>query len=298
MLRILLHLAPSAFALLIVTGALAAECPPPTGSVRAMFHEPDVIANRLAFYDARDREATRAGALRSLFEAAGCPQIAELGDGARRNVLCTVPGGGAGAIVVGVSQTFDSPGSAALLSSLAESLAVAQRNHTFHWVAFSAHETWADKSQRAQKPKGASRWLEALTPAERANVRAMIHLGPMGFGPVWVHPPGADDRLRCPLEHAARAARLPLGSPDQLRRECGGGPGVVECEYNAHWQGGNDWQPFRRIEMPVFGIHTGNQRKLGGAQGGDAYFASYRMLIVFLALADQELARQSTASTP
>ena len=231
MLRLIILLVPIAIAIGLTAGpgAQAAECPPPSGSVRAMFHEPDVIANRLAFYArARDR-ADRVGVLRKLFEAAGCDSVAEQGEGDRRNVECTVPGSGAGTIVVGTSQEFDSPGSAALLASLAESLEAAPRLHTFRWIAFSAHETWQDKSQRSQKPKGASRWIDAAPPAERARVRIMIHLGPIGFGPVWIHPPSADDRLRCPLEHAIAGAGLQFGTPDQLRRECSSHPGTVEC---------------------------------------------------------------------
>ena len=71
---------------------------------------------------------------------------------------------------------------------------------------------------------------------------------------------------------------------------------MLECAA-ANWAGGNDWQPFRRAEIPVFGIHTGDERRLGGNQNSAAYLAGYRMLTVFLALADDALATETIASS-
>jgi hypothetical protein len=273
------------------------ECATPSGSVRVMRHEADVLAGRLSLYaKAPNKPDARAQAIHKLFEAAACPQLTQ-GEGSDRNVECTVPGAATDAIVVGVSQKYDSVGSAALLASLQEALAAAPRRHTFRWIAFSAHETKEERTKVVQKPKGATRVVDALDEAERALVRAMVHIGPVGFGPVWTHPANADDRLKCTLETAAKIAGVDLGAADNLVRDCDPAPGRLECEEAADWSGGNDWRPFRRTGIPVFGIHTGSERKLGGRIDGNRYVATYRMLAVFLALADEALAAPSAVQT-
>jgi hypothetical protein len=277
-----------------VTGG--AECAPPSGSVRVMLHDADIIASRLALYaKAADSPTERVAALRKLFEAAGCPQVLDHGDGKKdRSVECTVPGAGTDTIVVGVGQSYDSAGSPPLLSSLQEALAAAPRRHTFRWIAFSSHETKEERTKLVQKPKGATRVLDAMSDAERDLVRTMVHIGPIGFGPVWTHPPSADDRLKCAFEAAAGMAGVERGETDHLVRDCSSaGPGWLECEEAANWAGGNDWLPFRRSRVPVFGIHTGAERKVGGRLDGGRYFATYRMLAIFLALADEVLAARA-----
>jgi hypothetical protein len=290
---------------LICIGSLAisqassgAECAPPSGSVRVLLHEADVIGGRLALYaKAAESPSERASALRKLFEAAGCPQISERGDGRDLNVECTVPGAGTGTIIVGVGQRYDSAGSPPLLSSLQEALAAAPRRHTFRWIAFSSHETKEERTKVVQKPKGATRVLDAMSDVERSLVHAMIHIGPIGFGPVRTHPAGADDRLKCAYQAAAQIAGVERGESDHLVRDCSTGTGRMECEEAANWSGGNDWLPFQRGRIPVFGIHTGAERKVGGRLEGDRYFATYRMLAIFLALADDALAPGAAADS-
>jgi hypothetical protein len=283
-------------ALALSRAGLAAECAPPSGSVRLMLHDPDVIGARLAVYaKAGCPPSARAAALQKLFEAAACPRIERRGEGGEHvNVECTVPGSGADTIVVGIGQKYDGAGSPPLLASLQEALAAAPRRHTFRWIGFSTHETKAERTKLVQKPKGASRALDGLSDADRGLVRAMVHIGPVGFGPVWTHPPSADDSLRCAFENALRISGLERGTSDNLERECTPNPGSLGCEEAANWAGGNDWLPFRRAGIPVFGIHSGTQLRVGGKLDGRSYFASYRMLAVFLALADEALAPAAT----
>ena len=99
-------------AIAIAQPMLAAECAPPSGSVRVMLHDPDVIGARLKTYaKAADSARGRAGAMRQLFEASACPQLTERGDGSDRNVECTVPGASPDTIFVGVGQTYSRNGS-------------------------------------------------------------------------------------------------------------------------------------------------------------------------------------------
>jgi len=287
---VLIHL------LAIAQAGFGAECAPPSGSVRAILHDADVIAGRLALYaKAAESPTERVAALRTLFEAAACPQITERGDGKDRNVERTVPGAGTDTIIIGVSQHYDSVASPELPQSLQEAPAAASRRHTFRWIAFSSHETKEERTKVVQKPRGATRVLEAMSDGERHLVRAMVHIGPIGFGPVWTHPASADDRLKCAFEAAAQIAGVERGESDPLVRDCTTGTGWIECEESANWAGGNDWVPFRRCRVPVFGIHTGAARKIGGRIEGDRYFATYRMLAIFLALADEALAPGAAA---
>ena len=275
----------------------AGECPPVAGSVRVMMHEPSLITSRvkLAAQAGRspDQQAT---ALRKLFEAAGCPQITELGEGRKRDVMCSVPGTSDRIVVVGVNYRYDSVASAALLPSLAEALAAVPRHHTYRWVGFSPHEAREDRSKATPKPKGAMRLLDGMSDEERARVDVMVHIGPMGYGPFTVHPAQADQRLKCALESAAQAGGIELVAE---RIVAGGCPETGDlfsgqlpeggCR-GPDWSGGNDWLPFRRAGIPVFGVHSGSETKGGGKLDGRLYVRSYRALAVFLALSDEALA--------
>jgi hypothetical protein len=286
-----------ATALAFAQPSLAADCAPPSGSVRVMLHDASVIGARLKVYaQAAGSPRDRATAMRTLFEAAACPQISERGAGKKDlSIECTAPGAGTDTIVVGIGQKYDGAGSPPLLASLQEALAAAPRRHTFRWVAFSTHETKEERTKLVQKPKGAMRLVGALSEVERQLVRSMVHIGPIGFGAVRTHPPGADDRLGCAFESAAKIAGVEIGKADNLVRECNPAPGRLDCEEAAKWSGGNDWVPFRRAGIPVFGIHSGDEVRVGARLRGDRYYASYRMLAVFLALADEALAPGATA---
>ena len=306
MLRAFLQRAPVALALLNSVGALAAECPPPTSSVRVLLHEGDVLAGRLTLLgNAPDSPDGRVAAIRELFAAAGCTQVTELGEGARRNVECIVPGKRPDTIVVGVNQLYDSIGSVALLPSLAEALAAAPREHTYRWVAFSPHGT-----ANGVRPKGAKRLIDSLSDAERRAMSAMIHIGPIGFGDLDWHPGGVDRRLTCALERALGTAgltsarksfddpMLPSGFAAPLRGRRAEGEKIDLNPWpQVDWSGANDWVPFRSAGIPVLGLHSAPRRKLGSKLDAGAYVAQYRVLAVLLALADEALMAADSAAT-
>jgi len=292
----------------------APECAIPARSVCVMLHDPELLAERLSdLVQAPDKSGGRADAMRTLFAAAGRAQISELGDERGRNVECTVPGTSGGVIVVGTSQEFDSLGTLAMLPSLAEALAAAPRSHTFRFVAFSAHDS-VRSGEREQQPKGAMRLLDALSAADRAKVDVMIHIGPLGFGPIREHPAGADARLRCSLGHAARSAGIELGAPQPSESECkvkrSAGPGsrlsgsgqtalMIACPETNLSQGAIDWQPFRRAGIPIFGVHSSDPLRSSAKLDTALYLQSYRALAIFLALADEVLAaRAAPAEAP
>jgi len=279
-----------------------------------MLHDPELLAERLSYLaQAPETSGGRADAMRTLFAAAGCAQINELGDERGRNVECTLPGSDGGVIVVGTSQVFDSLGTLAMLPSLAEALAAAPRSHAFRFVAFSAHDS-VRNGEREQRPKGATRFLDALSAADRAKVDVMVHIGPLGFGPIREHPAGADARLRCSLGRAARSAGIELGDPQPSESECEvkrfAGPGsrlpgrdqiasMIACPKTNLSQGAIDWQPFRRAGIPIFGVHSSDPLRSSEKLETALYLQSYRALAIFLALSDEVLAaRAAPAEAP
>ena len=272
-----------------------------------MLHDPDLLAARLNLLAlAPEGRTGRVETMRKLFAAAGCQQISEFGDEDGRNVECTAPGTGDGVIVVGTSQAFDSLGTLALLPSLAEAVAAAPRRHTFRWVAFSPHVA-IESGESVPKPRGAVRLWKAMARDERAKVEAMIHLGPLGFGPVREHPDAADTKLHCVLEEAARVAGIEFGAPLPTDSDCrikqGAGPGgrlpalrgganpsMITCSQTDRWQGAPDWVPFRRADVRVFSVHSRDPRRSSAELDSALYLKTYRALAIFLALADETLA--------
>jgi hypothetical protein len=292
--------------MLVLAGSALAEgaCGAAPPQVRLMLHDPPLLVARLKVVTGAGKSAeARASAVRKLFEAAGCPQLAEQGGDRKRDVVCTVPGASDRIIVVGVNTRYDREPSAALLPSLAEALAAAPRTHTFRWAAFAPHESRAqDRTKATPNPKGANRLLAEMSEAERARVAAMIHVGPVGFGDIAQHPSGADARLDCALESAVGAAGLAFIPSRKGEGVCRGArkdPNAVipagECPEEALRSGGNDWQPFRAAGIPVFGIHSGRDDQMGARLDAAQYVKSYRMLAVFLALADEALSSPASA---
>ncbi len=281
--------------------ARAAECLAKAPAVRLMIHEPSVLTARIAMLgNAPDEPTARRAAFRKLFEAAGCTQISEQGDSERsKNVECRVAGTGSGEIVVGVSQAQDSLGSAAVLASLAESLAAAPRHHTLRWVAFSP------ANKHDGKPKGGARLLGALAEHERRQVHAMVHVGPLGFGPASGHPSAAGEKLRCALDTAAAAlggAVLWEAAKERIKtRRCfaQGYAVAISCPQNQQldWTGAKDWETVRRAGIPLIGVHSGDPDTLTAELDGEAYYKAYRLLAVALALIDDALAAGGAAAS-
>jgi len=293
--------------ILLAGASLAAdsECPAAAPAVRVMLHEPELLAARLAVVtDAPDSHSGRLTAARKLFAAAGCARVEERGKGERRNLECVVPGASAETIVVGVSQRYDSVGSVALVPSLMEAVSAAPRKHTFRWVAFSAHEGRTGKLEVGPRPRGAMRLLDALTPKQRSEVALMLHVGPIGFGSAETHPDVRSPSLDCAFSAAARAAGLQVVDSRASATECyqgGTAPSstnrdYLTCQPDRDWRGGADWQPFERVGLQVFGVHSRpGERALSGEIDGAAYVRSYRALAIFLALADEALASPASS---
>jgi hypothetical protein len=285
----------------IAAAALADDCPPPADSVRLMMQDPAVLDGRLAFLaKTGDGADGRIAALRKLFEAAGCPQLAEGSEVGAHNLECDVPGSasGAGTIVVGTSQAYDSVATLALLPSLMEALAAAPRKHTFRWAAFSAH--------KEKRPKGAMRFLDAVP---HDTLHAMVHLGPLGFGPLRIHVGRPNEALGCLLSAAARRAGTRIDSSARDFAMCrqrrgmnpvsaGRSDGQFEFDCSPHIQDrvGNDWRPFQAAGVRTFGMSSSDATRPVLPLDPEQYVRSERAVAMFLALADDALAAPATSS--
>ena len=218
--------------------------------------------------------------LRTLFEQAGCKanQISEqeVPDQDLPNMICTLPGSNEGTIVVGVRADYKARGpesavdwsGLAMLPLLAESLNATPRRCTLVFVAFTGH----DKHLR-----GASWYVEQLSAAEKASVRAMVDLDTIGRTlPVFAL--GQDDTVMADLlVAAARALRLnytPLKTAETDSDEALG-----------------DAKPFQRAHIPAIALQSSRKAAKAGVDI-DAYEDTYRMLCVYLVYLERALGKR------
>ncbi len=138
-------------------------------------------------------EADRVKLLREQFKTAGC--AAELIEEQAvpgetvPNVICTLPGGEPGAILVGARLDYKAAGSedlvnwgnVAMLPLLAESINSAPHRQTVIFAAFTGHD---------RSFAGANFYLKQLTDEQRSQIRAMIDLDKVGRTPAAYAFPG------------------------------------------------------------------------------------------------------------
>lgn len=282
-------------ALLPLAAAAVPDCPelPDVTPVRVAILPAEIVVARLqriveAPLDRRDRTEV----IRGLWRAAGCTGFEEhrRAKNGIPGFVCTLHGESEERVVIGANLTGDGEASAALIPSLYESLAVAKRRHTLVFASFA--------------PKGSSalRFLEATPPDARAQIRVLLHVGPLGYGPLRIHPENADRALECAIRRAGVSLRTPVAEdtppPDSstlispLRR---GDP----RKYTP-LPGRGVWQTFRSRGVRVSGVHTGDPMRAMKHFDTKAYYANYRHLTAAIALIDaQTLApEQARPSAP
>jgi VWFA-related protein len=249
--------------------------------VYVRIHRP-LIEQRLKL--APDSKLDRLVLLRTLFEQAGCKanQITEqeVPDQDLPNMICTLPGANEGTIVVGVRADYKarSPESAvdwsglAMLPLLAESLNGTPRRCTLVFVAFTGHD---------RHLRGSTWYVDQLSPAERASVRAMVDLDTIGrTRPVFAL--GQDDPIMANLlVAAARALRLPF-TPTSLK--------TADADTDDAL---GDAKPFQRAHIPAISLQSALSQKLSKAAIDiDAYEDTYRMLCVYLVYLERALGKR------
>jgi Iap family predicted aminopeptidase len=268
-----------------------AACAKPVPIDTSCVDEPlaDVVVGRLARQeldaglDALERDnAQRAAAIERLFREAGCGESLRLEEIPRsrfHNVICTLHGTGARRIVVGAHYdkveagegAADNWSGAVLLPSLYRSLATRDRTHTIELIAFGAEE---------EGLIGSRAHVAALDVTSIGEIAAMINLDTLGLGTTKVERKASDPRLLCFLLRSV----LLLESPVEL--------------VNADGVGTSDYAPFKKAGVPVVSIHSIDQDTLDTLHSAkdtlvaidrDAYYETYRLISVYVALLDGRL---------
>ena len=239
-----------------------------------------VIEDRLGAYTRKNSE--REPAARRLFEEGGC-----MGDslteqpvkGTRApNLLCTLVGASDSTIIVGAhfdlveagSGVVDNWTGVALLSSLYQSLAITQRQHTYVFVAFSGEEAGLIGSTAFVKQLG----------DRRMRIKAMVNLDTLGLSDTKVWVTHADERLVGWLAGVAKVLNLPIAA------------------VNVDNVGTTDSEPFRQKKIPAITVHSITPETLKilhsradkiEAVHVDEYYRTYHLVAAYLALLDQKL---------
>jgi len=223
---------------------------------------------------ARDRDQVE----QSLFSGVGCAIDRQQVTHNSANLICTLPGESASAIIVGGHLDFAHEGQGivddwsgvSLLPSLYQTLKKEPRKHTYIFVAFEAEETGLE---------GSGQYVRKMTKENKASTRAFVNLECLGMGPtvVW----------------QSRAARTLL---DRLY-EVAGSLGTTMNGVNVDQFGDDDSHPFLSAHIPVVTLHSLTPENLKvihsrrdnlGAIDMDQYYASYKLIAMYLAYLDQK----------
>lgn len=226
-------------------------------------------------------DAERAATIERLFREAGCETTLESIQGSTLpNVICRLPGRGSTRIVVGAHYdkadagegAADNWSGAALLPSLYRSLAAREPLHGFELIAFGAEEDGL---------VGSRSHVQGLDEAQRRSIAAMVNLDTLGLGSVKVEKRASDPELLCYMLGSMLLLDAPVGL------------------MNADRVGTSDFAPFRKAGIPAISIHSITQDTLHvlhtesdrlSALDRDAYYETYRVVALYLALLDRNLA--------
>ena len=192
------------------------------------------------------------------------------------NVVCVLPGATPYTYIVGAHYDYVTAGQgivdnwsgASLLPSLYQALAVAPRQHTFIFVAFTQEEVGEVGSQT---------YVKKMTAEQRDNLRGMINLDTLGLGPTEVWYTHADPYLMADLSTTAASLRSPIRamSVDQV--------------------GSSDSEQFRIAGMPALTLHSlttatfpilHNAKDAPDKISFADYYESYRLISGYLAKLD------------
>lgn len=239
-----------------------------------------IVEQRLRSYTHKNKD--RLPALRHIFEDVGCNDeslVEQKVKGVKApNLICTKKGDTDSVILVGAhfdliekgDGVVDNWTGASLLPSLFESLANAQRKHTFVFVAFTGEESGLLGSKSYVKKMG----------QELSSIKAMVNIDTLGLADTKVWASHADKNLLQKLYKIADALHLPIA-------------GV-----NVERVGSTDSESFREKKIPSIALHSVTSETLKilhspqdtlEAVKLDEYYQSYRLIAAYLAFLDQEL---------
>ena len=240
----------------------------------------DVIEKRLEAYVRKN--SPREAAVRQIFDDAGCSGAAISEQAVKGlkspNLICSLPGTTDSIIVVGAhfdlvekgDGVVDNWTGVSLLPSLYQGLAGVPRRHTFRFVAFSGEETGM---------KGSKAYVQEVVKTHQAVV-AMVNMDTLGLGESEIWASHADPKLVELMGWTAASAKLPV------------------TVRNVDQVGSTDSESFREKKIPAITIHSVTQETLPilhsskdriTAVRRDEYYRTYRLVLAYLAVLDQEL---------
>jgi hypothetical protein len=246
---------------------------------------PEVIMSRLK--EAPKSDTGREAELAKMFREAGCQPVEQPVKGLRQpNVLCTLAGSSDSVIVVGGhfdhadegDGIIDDWSGASLLPTLYLSLANQPRSHTFLFIGFGGEE---------QGMVGSEFYVKHLTPEQRKQIAAMVNLECLGVTPTKVWTSHSEPQMVRMLVAPAQSMQLPLS-------------GV-----NVEKVGTTDSESFAHYKIPRITIHSITQETWPllhsrndniKAIKEDLYYDSYRLIVPYLVLLDQQLPTSSPKS--
>lgn len=241
----------------------------------------DALQHRLNLYKGDD--TIREGALRRLFTEAGCPEVnlseQPVPHRKQPNVICTLPGTGPEAIVVGAhfdhvsdgKGVIDNWSGASLLPSLFQALNGSPRKHTFIFVGFTGEE---------EGLLGSAFYVGQLPKDQLAHMGAMINLDTLALGPTKVWVSQSDPRLVNALGQLAQMMKLPIARMD------------------VDGFGESDEESFIRDKVCTLTIHSltpqttevlHNARDNPSAIRFGDYYDTFHLLAAYLAVLDVQL---------
>jgi putative aminopeptidase FrvX len=244
--------------------------------------EQEVIQNRLKQYS--DQNSKREAAVKQMFKEAGCggEQLSEqpVPETAAPNVICTLPGEGNEAIIIGAhfdhvhngDGVVDNWSGASLLPSLFQSLRFTPRKHTFVFISFTDEE---------KGMVGSDFYAKHLTKKESAHIQAMVDIDTLGLGPTEVWVSNSDPKLVSLMSNVAAAMKLPLRGMD------------------VDQVGDSDGRSFKRRDIPIITLHSVTQDTLSilhsskdnlSAIKFSDYYDSYKLIAAYLVALDSSLA--------
>ena len=192
------------------------------------------------------------------------------------NVVCIVLGETPEIILVGAHTdkveagegVVDNWSGAALLPSLVFSLNGHKRRHTFVFVGFTAEE---------KGMIGSASYVAHLSPAQRAQIKAMVNMDSLGLAPTKVWASHADKTLLDALFTIAAQTGLPVSI------------------LNVDGLGSTDSESFARYHIPRITLHSVTLQTMKllhssddtlAAIKFDDYYDSYRLIAEYLAYLD------------
>ncbi len=267
------------------------------GDLKYLLVNQDVVMARLK--DAPFSNNDRVVALEKMFREAGCQPTEQAVKHLRQpNVLCVLPGSSNSTIVVGGhldhveegTGVIDDWSGASLLPSLYQSLASQPRTHTFLFIGFAGEE---------EGLIGSEFYVKQLTAEQRKQIATMVNLECLGIGPTEVWTSHSEPILVRMLVAMAESMKLPLAGINMDNVGPGQWPRFTpRLNLRNLSPVTTDSESFADVGIPritVTAISHDTWPLLHSSKDNikainpEQHYESYRLVVPYLALLDQQL---------